>query len=364
MNMPKSYVYKLTNKVNGKVYVGKSNNPSKRLIRHFSTAKTGRAQNHKYQIIHKAIKKYGKENFIFEILEECNSEQIAYEQEVFWVRKLKSNDPKLGYNQNEGGLGGHTPNEEVRQQISVSLTGRINSLPGLLKKLHKLFSFAPMYKDIYRSASEIRKETERSQIILDLGIQKIENLDDDAKKLILKLKDFECFEKKDIANTLGIELKTVRYVVQRYKDGVPTEEQKHINRSNAHKGKKHSDQHKQNISAANMGKVMSDISRDKISEANSGENNGMFGKTHSKGTRQKMSTSQSARNRVPLTDEAKSKISTALKGKPRGLPIAQEIKNEVVQLYGAGNHTKLQLAEKFGLKYNTVVKIIRTNKLA
>jgi group I intron endonuclease len=364
MNMPKSYVYKLTNKVNGKVYVGKSNNPSERLIRHFSTAKTGSDQNHKYQLIHKAIAKYGKENFVFKILEECMSEQIAYEQEMAWIEKLKSNDRKFGYNQNEGGLGGHTPNEDVRQQISASLTGRINSLPGLLKKLHKLFSFVPEYKDIYKSENEIRKEKERLQIISDLGVQKIEKLNDDVKRLVLKLNDFDCFRKTDIADALGIELKTVRYVLQRYKNGVPTEEQKHINRSNAHKGKKFSDEHKQNISAANVGKTMPQISRKKISEANVGENNGMFGKTHSEGARQKMSNSQSSRIRSPLTEETKSKISAALKGKPRELPILQEIKNEVVIRYNSGNYTKQQIADELGLKYNTIVKIIRTNKTA
>lgn len=365
VDMTQSYVYKLTNKINGKVYVGKANNPAERLTRHFSTAKTGYDRSHKYQYIHKAIAKYGKESFIFEIVDVCESEEMAYEREQYWITQLKSNVDGCGYNLNEGGLGGHTPNDSVRQKISQSLTGRTNSLGGLLKKLHRIFSFVPNYhEEIYRSSSEIERSQECQKILSEFNVQKVENLDDDVKRKILALNEFECFYNDDIARAFGLGVETVKYVVGQYRHGIPSEEQKRINRSESHKGKVQNEETKRKISEANTGKIVSQETREKISEANAGENNGMHGRTHSIETRQQMSVSQASRKvRRPLTEEERSNISAALKGRP-SLPIPQETKNIVVEMYASGNYTKQQLADKFGLKYNTVVKILRTHKTA
>ena len=56
-------IYKITNKLNGKVYIGQSRDIDARWRQHIN-AKDNYA-------IHNAIKKYGKENFKFEVLLEC-----------------------------------------------------------------------------------------------------------------------------------------------------------------------------------------------------------------------------------------------------------------------------------------------------
>lgn len=96
MEIPKVCgVYCFTNIVNNKQYIGATNNLKRRYQEHISPKR----QNKNFAI-YKAFKKYGIENFKFEILEIIENENIIFEREIFWIDKLK---PK--YNHNKGGLG-------------------------------------------------------------------------------------------------------------------------------------------------------------------------------------------------------------------------------------------------------------------
>lgn len=88
-------IYKTTNILNGKFYIGKDKyNDPKYLGSGI------------YLI--QAIKKYGKNNFIKEILCECDTNDEANIQERYWIRKLNSQNRDIGYNISEGGDGGDT----------------------------------------------------------------------------------------------------------------------------------------------------------------------------------------------------------------------------------------------------------------
>lgn len=94
-------IYKITNKVNGKSYIGQSVNIEKRLVNHKATA--SKIKDHCYDYpLYRAFRKYGFENFEFEILEECSNEQLD-EKERFWISYF--NTLKDGYNQTFGGDG-------------------------------------------------------------------------------------------------------------------------------------------------------------------------------------------------------------------------------------------------------------------
>lgn len=100
-------IYKTTNLINNKIYVGKD-----RLHRdnYYGSG----------VIIRRAILKYGKENFKKEILEECEFEKELNEKEKFWIKELNSIVPN-GYNITPGGEGGDTftnnPNkEQIREK--------------------------------------------------------------------------------------------------------------------------------------------------------------------------------------------------------------------------------------------------------
>ena len=89
-------IYKIENLLNGKVYIGQSIEIEVRFAKH-KNAKDNFC-------IHKAIRKYGIENFSFKILEECLEKELD-EKEKYWIDKYDSLIPK-GYNMIPGGSNG------------------------------------------------------------------------------------------------------------------------------------------------------------------------------------------------------------------------------------------------------------------
>lgn len=102
-------IYQITNNLNKKIYIGKSKNIKERWQEHIRDSSIPEylwEQNYRraQTPIHKAIRKYGKENFSFEIIEEC-LEQELNEKEKYWIAKKNSTNKEIGYNINLGGDG-------------------------------------------------------------------------------------------------------------------------------------------------------------------------------------------------------------------------------------------------------------------
>ena len=96
-------IYKITNLINNKSYIGKTNNFKRRESDHFRLATT---KGHKEydKALYQAIRKYGKENFSFEIIEILEDYSISGEREKYWISFYDSYNN--GYNESEGGDGG------------------------------------------------------------------------------------------------------------------------------------------------------------------------------------------------------------------------------------------------------------------
>lgn len=93
------YIYKITNLINGKIYIGQTNNPKRREREHFSLAPSILEDNNG-KILYNALLKYGPQNFSFEIIEDkCEDYN---EKEKFWIKTLNTLIP-FGYNMTEGG---------------------------------------------------------------------------------------------------------------------------------------------------------------------------------------------------------------------------------------------------------------------
>lgn len=93
-------IYKITNLINGKVYIGQSINIEKRIKEHFYKAKCFGETSYN-SALHQAIRKYGEENFSWEILEECSIDKID-DKERFYIEQYNSITPD-GYNILDGG---------------------------------------------------------------------------------------------------------------------------------------------------------------------------------------------------------------------------------------------------------------------
>lgn len=96
------YIYKITNLINQKIYVGKTTTTiEKRWRTHWEDSTRLDTSN---RPLYKAFNKYGKENFKIEELEECSIDELN-SKEIYWIEKLGSF--KYGYNATLGGDGRH-----------------------------------------------------------------------------------------------------------------------------------------------------------------------------------------------------------------------------------------------------------------
>lgn len=108
-------VYKHTNKVNNKVYIGITKNTLKERWR-------GGYWNNPH--FFNSIRQYGKENFVSEILEDGLTKSQAEEKERYYIRLYDSTNPDKGYNIEKGGNHHGKHSDETKAKISKALKGK------------------------------------------------------------------------------------------------------------------------------------------------------------------------------------------------------------------------------------------------
>ncbi len=95
-------IYKITNLINNKVYIGCSKDIEHRWTAHKSESKLEYNPPYNYSV-HRAFRKYGINNFSFEIIE-LVSEDKLFDREKYWIQYYNSYN--TGYNETQGGDGG------------------------------------------------------------------------------------------------------------------------------------------------------------------------------------------------------------------------------------------------------------------
>lgn len=90
------YIYKITNKINGKIYVGKHKYDKPEIDESYWCSGS---------YIMRSINKYGTENFTRELICICETLEELNEKEKYWISTLNSMDKNIGYNLTRGGDG-------------------------------------------------------------------------------------------------------------------------------------------------------------------------------------------------------------------------------------------------------------------
>ena len=120
--MKSNEVYKITNKVTNKVYIGITNQGSgARYRHHWYESRIGEPSP-----IHRSMAKYGEESFTLEIIDFADTYDELKEKEKYWIKQYNSTDRTIGYNLTEGGDGtfGKKLSEETKAKMYESRKGK------------------------------------------------------------------------------------------------------------------------------------------------------------------------------------------------------------------------------------------------
>ena len=140
------YIYKFTNKTNGQIYIGQTNNLVKRCRGHKSESFNKKANGYNLPF-HCAIRKYGYENFDFEVVEEIDDSfgrDYLNEREIYFISYYKSLITQNGYNITKGGDGCAKSKLTLEQQVNLSHIFTLDDV----KKIHQMLSDGYEYFEI------------------------------------------------------------------------------------------------------------------------------------------------------------------------------------------------------------------------
>lgn len=152
------YIYKITNRLNGAVYIGMTTRDYKvRWNEHLNFL--GQSYDRQKDcLIHRALNKYGKENFLFEVIEETNN---LDERERYWIKYYSSyiKDPNYqkGYNMTPGGRG---ESFSIFEKSILSLWNEGKSIQEILKGLN--CSYATIINILNKANISHKDRVERS----------------------------------------------------------------------------------------------------------------------------------------------------------------------------------------------------------
>jgi len=173
-----AFIYKITNNINQKFYIGFTGQkiPMRRFNQHLSSARSERKNN---QPIVRAIRKYGEENFSFEILLEGEEKFLLNVEEPRLIKELKPE-----YNSTLGGEGilGYKHTEETKIKCGLSTLGRKESEEHKRWRSQKIkegWKNQNVNKKIEVSNSKLNSNSQRIEIEIE-GI-KFKSINDAAR---------------------------------------------------------------------------------------------------------------------------------------------------------------------------------------
>ena len=165
-------IYKITNLIDGKIYVGKAKCLVSRSYNYNSSFRQER-HDHLNDYLFNAMTKHGFENFIIEPLEFCKIEELA-EKELHWMKILKSHERDFGYNLRIDSSTGMIVSKETSVKMIANLLEQLETgiRSNHSKKLKEAWAKTPERRKIV-SEQFTKAKTKFLYLVTDeLGITK------------------------------------------------------------------------------------------------------------------------------------------------------------------------------------------------
>ena len=168
-------IYKITNKVNGKCYIGQSQDIATRFREHKYLLRRNKYGNRKIQ---NAWNKYGEGNFTFEVIEECTVDELD-EKEMKYIKEYDSH--YNGYNNTDGGGGirGWKHSEEFKEKMSLS--NKVNPRIPTPEQIERLIEYNKTRE--YHHSEETKQKMRMSHKGLKATEETKENMSVAQKKV-------------------------------------------------------------------------------------------------------------------------------------------------------------------------------------
>jgi len=162
------YLYKITNQINNKIYIGQTHNLISRKNQHFNAVSLNKPR----QYLHKAMINDGIQNFIFEEIANCKNKEDINQTEIDVIIQYQSRVFQQGYNVMPGG---DFISENFRKIMSLLKKGKHYSVATEFKRgrvLSKL-SLAKMSQSLKGrvSPNKGRKHSEESKIKMSQSLK-------------------------------------------------------------------------------------------------------------------------------------------------------------------------------------------------
>jgi len=192
------------NTINNKIYVGQTNNPTRRQREHKSNSFNASSVCYNH-LLHKAIRKYGYENFKFSILEEIDSnvQREIDEKERYWINKKDSLFNQNGYNLLIGG--------QSRYYFSSLSSSDVANIKDLISKgtsyteIQKIYPYSKTFISGINAGLYFFDESQKYPIYAY-------RLSNETLKELIDLLEEEELTFKEIALALGIGESTVKKI--------------------------------------------------------------------------------------------------------------------------------------------------------